>query len=254
MNPRPPPPHQSATPDTDFSTFPNPPCAFPPRTLHPTPHFCLSPVCFTVHFKLYLLQIAVFSPIGSNNKGKAKRGWLNNPSQRTQRAVLSRTQAKAVCISTVSLLHPPPSKAFSKVCPRGKSLDVISYFVSRNQQAPLIDTRGEMKKELQDLQPRRRLYLKQGVPFKGGNENVCYRKSIKLLGMPFGTSCKVWNGIWKVLLRFLTAKIWGYKGIQLLEKVKLVQSFLLKFQGVKFYLASPVLIEPDIFWNYLGDC
>ena len=80
----PPPPtphHQSATPDTeDFSAFPNPPGAFPPRTLHPTPHFCLSPVCFTVHFKLYLftsptwfLQITVFSSIGSNNKGEAKR-------------------------------------------------------------------------------------------------------------------------------------------------------------------------------------
>ena len=25
--------------------FPNPPRALPPRTLHPTPHFCLSPVC-----------------------------------------------------------------------------------------------------------------------------------------------------------------------------------------------------------------
>ena len=28
----------------DFSAFPNPPGAFPPRTLHPTPHFCWSPV------------------------------------------------------------------------------------------------------------------------------------------------------------------------------------------------------------------
>ena len=83
---------------------------------------------------------------------------------------------------------------------------------------------------------------------------MCYRESTELLSMPFGTSHKIWKGIWKVLLRFLTAKIWGYKGIQLLEKIELVQSFLLKLQGVKVYLASPVLIEPDVFWNYLGDC
>ena len=103
-----------------------------------------------------------------------------------------------------------------------------------------------MKKELQDSLPRR-LYLKQDVPVTGGNEKACYRESTELLGMPFGTSHKIWKGIWKVLLRFLTAKIWGYKGIQLLEKVELVQSFLLKLQGVKVYLASPVLIEPGVF-------
>ena len=105
---------------------------------------------------------------------------------------------------------------------------MISYFVSRNQQAPLIDSRAEVKKELQDSQPRRRLYLKQDVLITGGNEKVCYRESTQ----PFGTSCKVWNGIWKVILRFLTAKIWGYKGTQLLEKAKLVQSFLLRGQGL----------------------
>ena len=39
-------PPQSAIPVAeDFSAFPNPPRAFPPRTLHPTPHFCRSPVC-----------------------------------------------------------------------------------------------------------------------------------------------------------------------------------------------------------------
>ena len=37
-------PLQSAIPVADFSVFPNPPRAFPPRTLHPTPHFCWSPV------------------------------------------------------------------------------------------------------------------------------------------------------------------------------------------------------------------
>ena len=260
VNPRPPLPHQSATPDTeDFSTFPNPPRAFPPRTLHPTPHFCLGPVCFTIHFKLYLFTHLVLAdncvlPHWLQQQRKSKdRSWFNNLSQRTQRAVLPRSQAKAVRISPVTLLHPPPSKTFSKVCPRDKSHDVISYFVSRNQQAPLIDTRAEMKKELQDSLPRR-LYLKQDVPVTGGNEKACYRESTELLGMPFGTSHKIWKGIWKVLLRFLTAKIWGYKGIQLLEKVELVQSFLLKLQGVKVYLASPVLIEPGVFWNYLGDC
>ena len=100
---------------------------------------------------------------------------------------MSRTQAKAVCISAVTLLHPSPPKAFSQVCPRGKSHDVISYFVSRNQQAPLIDSRAEVKKELQDSQPRT-IYLKQDVLVTGGNEKVCYRESTKLLGVPFGTS------------------------------------------------------------------
>ena len=38
-------PPQSATSVADFSAFPNPPHAFLSRTLHPTPHFCRSPVC-----------------------------------------------------------------------------------------------------------------------------------------------------------------------------------------------------------------
>lgn len=197
----------------------------------------------------------MFSSIGSNIKGKAKREAGSITRLKELRGQFC-PELKPKLFAFLQYLSctPPPSKAFSKVCPRGKSFDVISYFVSRNQQAPLIDTRSDMKKELQDSQPGERLYLKQDVPVNGGNEKVCYRESTELLGMPFGTSCKGWNGIWKVLLRFLTAKIWGYKGMQLLEKIKLVQSFLLKLQGVKVYLASPVLIEPGIFWNYLGDC
>ena len=118
-------PPQSAIPVADFSVFPNPPRAFPPRTLHPTPHFCLSPVCFTVHFKLYLYHVAhlfltdncvLLYWLQQQRKSK-ERGCLNNPSLRTQGAVLSRTQAKAVCISAVTLLHPHPPKLSVKFVP-----------------------------------------------------------------------------------------------------------------------------------------
>ena len=39
------PPKSAISVAEDFSTFPNSLRAFPPRTLHPTPHFCQSPVC-----------------------------------------------------------------------------------------------------------------------------------------------------------------------------------------------------------------
>ena len=53
MNPTSPAPSsplpQSATPDTDFSALSQPASAFPPRTLHPTLHFCLKVLSVLQH-------------------------------------------------------------------------------------------------------------------------------------------------------------------------------------------------------------
>lgn len=73
-------PLQSAIPVADFSAFPNPPRAFPSRTLHPTPHFCQSPVCALppISKSNFLCRPPgsyrwlCSTCIGSNNEGKVK--------------------------------------------------------------------------------------------------------------------------------------------------------------------------------------
>ena len=118
-------PPQSAIPVADFSVFPNPPRAFPPRTLIP-PHISAGVLSVLYHpfqtLPLHVTHLVLTDncvlPHWLQQQRKSKeRGWPNNPSQRTQRAVLSRTQAKAVCISAVTLLHPHPPKLSVKFVP-----------------------------------------------------------------------------------------------------------------------------------------